>query len=639
MEFTMDEFNAQLAGLRQAMVDLDGDGVPDAPQNAMMTDRPNKRQIRQRAALFESMDPMTASQIESSRRAVADALFQQQAPAVAQGAFELTGLPTMARGVSDVDQGIRTGNVAQGAAGVGQVALGALPFGSGQVLAKGIPFASRYADKAANMSGLTGLIAQRAPVAAGLIGGVEATKALTDAGQAYAAEQPMQPPPPMALGAEAVQQFLIKQGYPIKPDGAFGTKSIAAYKDYDDRYRQFIANENSPLRGQEREAEAALKRANALKIEEELRQSIYDRDVAERSRRAGVLESAEGRYDNRAQTMGQKLTGFGQQMVGPAIMGASALLGAKGIAAAPGRGRAVGALNTKANKMLGSRAGLTDAERKAFVSSYDKTVRGKPLTEAVGTASAYGALGTEMYLAGEYLGEARQEYQAAVDAFEKGQKSSDGGKEKELADRVAKAKAAVDKWEGLQGAGLHGAGYLTAGKFGSKVVGNAKPSPDALFARNMFKNELKLKGKPNLKTLPTGASGSHGYAKPQSSPSQKSTGQTKPSGQEGEIPKDPKGRPNPNQESAQGGRGKGTQSQPFSSQFKESIRNALSKNDGKLTAKQAQELAPNVSAEKVNKYLAEQEKYFAIVGKDKYRLISPGLASAAGATLIPFDEY
>ena len=635
----MDEFNAQLAGLRQAMVDLDGDGVPDAPQNAMMTDRPNKRQIRQRAALFESMDPMTASQIESSRRAVADALFQQQAPAVAQGAFELTGLPTMARGVADIDQGIQTGNIAQGAAGVGQLALGALPFGSGQVLAKGIPFASRYAEKAANMTGLTGLIAQRAPTAAGLVGGVEVTKALTDSGNAYAAEQRMQPPPPMGLGAEAVQKFLIKQNYPIEADGAFGAKSAAAYEDYARRYKQFVANENSPVRGQEREAEAALKRANALKIEEELRQSIYDRDVAERSRRAGVLESAEGRHDNRAQTMGQKLTGFGQQMVGPAIMGASALLGAKGIAGAPSRNRSVGALNARASKMIGSRAGLTDAERKAFVSAYDKTVRGKPLTEAIGTASAYGALGTEMYLAGEYLGEARQEYQAALDAFEKSQKSSDGGKEKELADRVAKAKAAVDKWEGLQGAGLHGAGYLTAGKFGSKVVGNVKPSPDALFARNMFKNELKLKGKPNLKTLPTGASGSHGYAKPQSSPSQKSTDQTKPSGQEAEIPKDPKGRPNPNQETSQGGRGKGTQSQPFSSQSKKSIRDALSENDGKLTAKQAQELAPNVSAEKVNKYLAEQEKYFAIVGKDKYRLIAPGLASAAGATLIPFDEY
>jgi len=637
----MDKFNAQLAGLRQAMVDLDGDGVPDAPQNAMMTDRPNKRQIRQRAALFESMDPMTASQIESSRRAVADALFQQQAPAVAQGAFELTGLPTMARGVSDADQGIRTGNVAQGAAGVGQVALGALPFGSGQVLAKGIPFASRYADKAANMSGLTGLIAQRAPVAAGLIGGVEATKALTDAGQAYAADN-MQPPPPMGVGAEAVQQFLKDQGYPIEVDGAFGGKSRAAYDDYSKRYGAFVEQENSPLRGQEREAEAALRRANALKIEEELRQSIYDRDVAERSRRAGVLESAEGRHDNRAQTMGQKLTGFGQQMVGPAIMGASALLGAKGIAGAPSRNRSVGALNARASKMIGSRAGLTDAERKAFVSAYDKTVRGKPLTEAIGTASAYGALGTEMYLAGEYLGEARQEYQAALDAFEKGQKSSDGGKEKELADRVAKAKAAVDKWEGLQGAGLHGAGYLTAGKFGSKVVGNAKPSPDALFARNMFKNELKLKGKPNLKTLPTGASGSPGSpgaAKPQRPPAQKSTDQTKPSGQEADIPKDLKGRPSPNQEPAQGGRGKGTQSPSFSSQSKKSIRDALSKNDGKLTAKQAQELAPNVSAEKVNKYLAEQAKYFAIVGKDKYRLIAPGLASAAGATLIPFDEY
>ena len=104
--------------------------------------------------MYESIDPMTPSQVETSRRTVADARFREGAPKAAELAFELTGLPSMHRGVGNIHEGLSDGNPMQAAGGAGQIALGALPFGSGKVAAGLIPYAGRYADKAANMTGI-----------------------------------------------------------------------------------------------------------------------------------------------------------------------------------------------------------------------------------------------------------------------------------------------------------------------------------------------------------------------------------------------------------------------------------------------------------------------------------------------------
>lgn len=608
------------------------------------------------------MDPMTADQMEASRRAIADAQFQQQAPGVASTAFEFTGLPTMHRGVADIDQGIRTGNAMQGLGGLGQVVLGAMPFGSGKLAAgalSALPGAARYAEKAGNMTGVSGFAARRVPPAVGIVGAVEGTKAAVNAGTANA-QTSMEAPPPLGIGAKPVQEFLRSKGYAIEADGVFGTISQSAYADYDNKYKAFVAEQNSPTRQLEREADARFKMSEAARAQAEIVEQANNRLLAEKSRRASILTDADQRHADRAQTLGQQITKFGQDNIGNAIMVGSAMLGAKGLIQIPKARSIAGQIDNQAATLTAKKA-LTDAERKAFVKTYDKTVRGRPVLDTLGTAGAYGGLGAEMYLAGEYLNKARSEYNNALKAFEEGQNSSDGGKEKELADRVAKAKADVNKWENLQGAGLHGMGYLTAGKMGAAAVGKPKPGADALNARNRFANELALKGKPNLRIGPVGPNPpppppnqpggglapvpgqGQGPAFPQGGLGR---GQNAPGGGPG-----PGGGPNPNpspgsnQNNTNRHQGGGKPSIKPSSVI-DSVRDRFVDNNGKLTSKDWQELAPGITDKKKANMIEKLERQLSKAGgvdvlrrmKGELRGVAGAGAAGAAAYQIPIGE-
>lgn len=77
---------------------------------------------------FNGLDPMTPAQREASRRAVADATFQQQAPGAAGVAAELTGIPSVARGQYQAYAGVNEGNPARVVKGMGETALGVSPY-------------------------------------------------------------------------------------------------------------------------------------------------------------------------------------------------------------------------------------------------------------------------------------------------------------------------------------------------------------------------------------------------------------------------------------------------------------------------------------------------------------------------------
>jgi hypothetical protein len=448
--------------------------------------------------------PMTPSQVEASRRAIADARFREGAPVAANMAFEATGLPTMARGVANIDQGIQQGSPLQAVGGAGQVALGALPFGSGRVLGGLIPAAESYAARAATMPGVSGVLARNVPGAAGLIGVTEGTKAALSAGTAEAAGLP---PIPATDDARELQTFLRSQGYDIAIDGQMGPNTRRALSDYSAKFQaqqaqaaqaaaeaealkrkaaaERAAAENSPeaieARLQEQRAEAALKAAHAKQLQGQ-----------EAGRRADVLKEAEARYDATPETWGEFATNKAQEWIGPVIMGAAGAAGFGGISKAIGSRRTAGQIDNLAEN-LAKRKKMTEAEKGAYVKTYDDAGKSTLPQSAAEAAGVYGTLGGEMYLSKMYLDSARKEYDAALSAYEQEAAGGnlDGGREKELADRVVKAKRDVEKWEGLQGAGLHAMGYYTAGKLGGLALGKAKPGAEATNLRNQYKEELR----------------------------------------------------------------------------------------------------------------------------------------------------
>ena len=122
-EHNMDEFNAQLAALRQTLVDLDGDGIPDG-QFAGEASYQVPTNVLPGPSLYpghENFEPMTGVQREQSRRmATGDGL--------SNALVSMTGLPMINQGVNDANSGMRSGNPMQVARGVGTTALGAMPW-------------------------------------------------------------------------------------------------------------------------------------------------------------------------------------------------------------------------------------------------------------------------------------------------------------------------------------------------------------------------------------------------------------------------------------------------------------------------------------------------------------------------------
>ncbi len=592
------------------------------------------------SGLANQLDPMTPTQLEASRRSLADMTFQndvltgradQAAPqGPPQMAYPFPGTELDPISETDREAGARAvanarindsevGRFAQGMAIAGPVG-GAV---SGGMRAAG-GLATRVAPEAVNaatqyvarMPGISGMLARqvggRAPQAAGNVATIEAMKRIGTSGPAVAQEDVLPPLPAFSANnkesVEALQTHLAQHGFnPGAIDGALGgarSNTNSARNAYLAKRAEQMAAQNTPEMRQLKNLE---REANARKTLEGVRAAEAARKGVERVRRAKVLEDADDRYANRAQSLGQQVTQAAQDWVGPAIMYGAAALGSRGIAKVPGNRRFANEVNTLAQSNARRRTPPSREEMQGFNKAYDTAKPKNSLAEMTGV---YGALGVEMFLAGKYLESARNEYTAAVAAFEAGAKAG-GGKERELADRVAKAKAEVQKWERLQGAGLHGMGYYTAGKAfsGAANAVGGRPSALATQQREQYKRLLKNRNasrpQPGLLESPQTGGGSRPPQSPQSPP--KAQG-TNPAGQAGA------GSPNPaNPTGASTAQGQGSSSRPrggvagkaLGKPIKVQLAEQFQQNGGKLSQKQAEGIASGVSPEKVKEFLSK----------------------------------
>jgi len=178
----MDEFNQHLAGFQQALLDLDGDGVPDValpvqpPRNALSRQTgpqgraltasdmpyripqgpdghirspseidqyrslahkrpPPQNALRPQGPQLSKYTPSTAEWIGNQFGDAMEYLgmpryIAQKYGGKAETAAGLTGLPMMVDGARNVQHGIEKRDWAKGAHGAGQIALGALPGGA-----------------------------------------------------------------------------------------------------------------------------------------------------------------------------------------------------------------------------------------------------------------------------------------------------------------------------------------------------------------------------------------------------------------------------------------------------------------------------------------------------------------------------
>ena len=580
------------------------------------------------SGLMNQIDPMTPTQIEASRRMVADRTFQndvltsgpEQPHLPPQPSYPYPGTELDPIFEADREAGARmvsnatinesdVGSLAQGMAMAGPVG-GAV---SGGLRAVG-SLAPQVTQRIAQMPGVSGMVARqvggRAPTAAGNVAAVETMKHVGMAGSAVAQDVLPEPPqfnPQDQNSVAELQTFLAQNGMNVgRIDGVFGGGTSAALNAYIGKRNEQLAEQNTP---EMRELRNLERRAGALKQLEEVEAARAAREGKERQRRGNVLAEAEKRYANRAQSTGQEVTQFLQDNIGNAIMFGAAALGGRGIAKVPSQRKFAGEVNALATSNAKRRNALSDAQMRGFNKAYDQAKPKNSLAEMTGV---YGALGAEMYLAEQYLNSARKEYNAAIDAFEKGAKAG-GGKERELADRVAKAKAEVKKWERLQGAGLHGMGYYTAGKMmsGAASAVGARPSAQATQQRETYRQLLKPRQSRSVQSQ----SGQAQISGPQN-PSGGSPGGT------GQGPTGPTGtRP---------GQGQGSGSRPNAGSagnvslrrpLKEKIAEEFRKNGGKLSQKQAEALAPGASGEKVTDFL-RKIKQFARDGMPLNRIVA-----------------
>ena len=124
-----DPFDEALAGLRQIIVDIDGDGRPDVVTTADALQRMNRpstalpsylqgqiNDVQNRQGLFT--DENTAGPGRAVMAGLGDAI---------GFAGEMTGVPSMVRGARNIRQGVSEGSGMRTAAGVGEAAIGALP--------------------------------------------------------------------------------------------------------------------------------------------------------------------------------------------------------------------------------------------------------------------------------------------------------------------------------------------------------------------------------------------------------------------------------------------------------------------------------------------------------------------------------
>ena len=566
------------------------------------------------------MDPMNRAMIEGSRRQTQTGL-----EGLTTGAAEFTGVPSMVRGGGNVMEGLEAGNMPQAARGAGEAILGALPLGSGMAmrgagrLAGQIPGVAKYAPWAEQAPGVVGAVARTAPPTAGVVGAVEVAKGLMNVPDAIAAEAPK---PPVGASAIDKQQWLLANGYDVGDkgaDGKWGPSSKKAWSKATKARDQWEISQNTPemraLANRERGAAAARAEAEAGLLAEQTATAAQKRKAAEAGRVGSVLTDAEKRRQEAPRSFGRQVTEAMQDFVGPALQTGAAVLGARGLM--PKRVGS-GSIDKRAQSLMKKGDDITDAERGAFVKTYDQAVKKAPIVDKTDVAT-YGVLGGEMALASGYMEEARAEQAAALEAFQAG---VGGPKESELADRVAKANANVEKWEKLQGAGLHGMGYYTAGRLASKAIPKAQPGPDAAFARNLMDQRSPPVGQSLMERARRAAQPSQVRA-PQRPvvPPNASTSVEPPIPRPTNVPVRSQGnRPGSSQAESQSGsvgRQKG-RAKAFTDTPKRAISESLLTN-GKITIADAKKLAPGVDDVRLTEYVTRMREAYNTMGPEAFR--------------------
>ena len=133
----VDPFDMALAGLKRVMVDLDGDGRPDAVTTVDVRgemgrldaiDRPTGLPDYLRQGIRDVQTQQGAFDLPDSARGVHPLL--GGIGEAAQFGAEMTGIPGMVRGAGNIRQGVSDGSAARTAFGAGQAALGAMPMAS-----------------------------------------------------------------------------------------------------------------------------------------------------------------------------------------------------------------------------------------------------------------------------------------------------------------------------------------------------------------------------------------------------------------------------------------------------------------------------------------------------------------------------
>ncbi len=598
----MDEFNAQIAGLRQAIIDLDNDGVPDAPQNAMLSGRPknggysvpslpqhNLPTDGPRNAMYpaENQGSLKSSNTPFGDRAAA--YLGTYGGAVAsgfdrsmQGAVsdlkdkvnflgEASGIPHAMRGMQAAGRGASQGDTIKQVGGLGQAALTALPFVGPAARA-----AFATAPRAMATVGGMGL----APVAAsGLLSEANAGDA-SGAGrldQLYLRQQSMQQELQRAISRRDQE---AKSGEGPKFDAAQAAADLVqGQMTTIDREITDIRQRNSPEYKREQEK---------LRREQEASMPFRERypEVA------GVLPAA-----GLALSAGLP---FGLKAV------------SRGMSWAPGLGtpsrvmRATEALEGAATSKNAMLVAQKNRELNALLATQNTTSK---VGNALTSASAGGALTAEANL-----------FPDQYDAFN----LPSGDRQKEAHDRAMDPMAYVER--GAIGTLTGLSGYKAAGLIPERPINFGRARGAQAIADPRFANEVttvRQNMRAATQPLPKPPNPKPTQPEPpmppnQGQPAPSSAGGSKPSSGQGSGTEPPTSGP---QKPQGGGKPESNGGKPpkggdnsvgkpsMSSKNIASVRDRFIANDGKLTIKDWQELAPSITAkqrENLAKKLSDQ---------------------------------
>ena len=608
----MDEFQERLAAFRQAMVDLDGDGIPDGQFAGEASYQAPPNALPSRPAEMRSYEPSTAEWLGDR---FGDALSYLGVPNYlaqnygnrAEEAAGLTGIPGVVDGGQNIYRGTRDGNLLQGAKGAGQVAVGAMPGG----------FAFRGGRK------VIGKMFDSPMKSMGFAAGTTLPDAMLNARYAMAAQDDIKAETETKLRSMKPDELKAYQAMiGATPDGLFGPNTLQLAMQYDQKQKSQLKAEQE-LKAKSIEGDNAAK-VEAARIRAEAEAEIAKQAAAEKA----ALEAKDREAKTPFRDLYPEIMPYMPVIAGVGAAGLGSMI----------RGSAGRVFNDEMRDLSNRWRQSVQSNNQPLANSLQSQFNTLKSRGPGGELPALGAgatFGAELSILPEEI----DLWRGVPGAWERATNLESMGKRAAVGGLIGAGSAHM-------GARIRGdmqnryhKGYQSETQAmgaprppapsGPQSPGGNPPPPNSLMQKSSSRGKNQPPPDPSQPNGP-GSGGSPQSSPPQSSPLGGETSPVPPASVS--LPQVP-----PKPPKSPSGQGQSSRAQSLNKSFKKKIVSTFVENNGTISAKQLGEIAPNVPKNKLeehSKKLTEAWKDLGPVNFKKAFKHFPGLSSIVGGSAV-----